>query len=72
MCETEKTLVTISISLLVAASFCINQAYQEDKVGHSSQIKKQGPFENEYRKCCLNGGGCYNLVDEDIVGCNCA
>ena len=37
----------------------------------TSKIKSQGPCENEYRKYCLNGGDCYYLVDEDIVGCNC-
>ena len=37
----------------------------------TSKIKSQGLCENEYRKYCLNGGDCYYLVDEDIVGCNC-
>ena len=42
-----------------------------DKVGHHSKIKSQGPCENEFKMFCLNGGDCYYLVDEDIVGCNC-
>ena len=71
MCETKVVVVSISIVLLVAASFCIDQSHTENKVGHHSNIKSQGPVENEYRKYCLNDGECYYLVDEDIVGCNC-
>ena len=71
MCETKALVVTISLILLVAASFCIYQAQTENKVGHHSKIKKQGPCENEYKKFCLNGGECYYLEDEDIAGCNC-
>ena len=71
MCETKAVLVSISIILLVAANFCIYQAHTENKVGHQSKIKSQGPWENEYKEYCLNGGDCYNLVDEEIVGCNC-
>ena len=41
------------------------------KVGYHSKIKRRGPCENEYKKYCLNGGECYYLVDEEIVGCNC-
>ena len=71
MCEIKAVVVSISIVLLVAASFFIYQAQTENKVGHHSKIKSQGPCENEYKKYCLNGGECYYLVDEDIVGCNC-
>ena len=71
MCETKAVVVSISLILLVAASFCIYQAHTEKKVGHQSKIKSQGPCENEYKKYCLNGGECYYLVDEDILGCNC-
>ena len=71
MCETKAVVVSISIFLLVAASFCIHQAQTENKVGHHSKIKSQGPCENEYKKYRLNGGVCYYLVDEDLVGCNC-
>ena len=71
MCETKAVVVSISLILLVAASFCIYQAYTENKVGHHSKIKSQVHRENEYKKYCLNGGECYYLVDEDIVGCNC-
>ena len=71
MCETKAVVVSISLFLLVAASFCIYQAQTENKVGHPSKIKSQGPCENEYKKYCLNGGECYYLVDEDTVGCNC-
>ena len=71
MCEIKAVVVSISIILLVAASFCISQAQTENKLGHHSKIKSQGPCENEYKKYCLNGGECYYLVDEDFVGCNC-
>ena len=72
MCETKAVVVSISLILLVAASFCIYQAQIEKKVGHHSKIKSQSPCENEYKKCCWNGSECYYLVDEDIVHCNCA
>ena len=71
MCEIKAAVLSISIILAVAASFCVYQAQTENKVGHRSKIKSQGPCENEYKKYCLNGGECYYLVDEDIVGCNC-
>ena len=71
MCETKAVAVSISLILLVAASFFIYQAHTENKLGHHSKIKSQNPFENEYKKYCLNVGGCYYLVDEDIVDCNC-
>ena len=71
MCETKAVVVLISISLLVAASFCIYQAHTENKMGHHSKIKSQGPCESEYKKYSLNGGECYYQVDEDNVGCNC-
>ena len=71
MCDTKSVVLPISLILLVAASFCIQQAHRNDKVGHHSKIKSHGPCENEYKKCCLNGGEFYYLVDEDIVRCNC-
>ena len=71
MCETKAVVLSISMFLLVGASYCIYQAHTENKVGHHSKIKSQGPCENQYKKFCLNGGECYYLVDEDIVGCNC-
>ena len=71
MCETKAVVESISFNLVIAASFCIYQAQTENEVGHHSKIKSQGPCENEYKKYCLNGGECYYLVDEDIVGCNC-
>ena len=72
MFETKAVVVSISLILIVAANFCIYQAQTENKVGHHSKIKSQGPCENEYKKYCLDGGKCCYLVDEDIVGCNCA
>ena len=71
MCETKAVLVWISILFLVAAILCIYQAQIENKVGHQGQIKSESPCEKEYKKYCLNGGECYYLVDEKIVGCNC-
>ena len=70
MCETKAVVVSI-LTLLVAASFCICQTQTENKVGHHSKVKNQGPCENEYKKYCFNGGDCYYLVDEDIVRSNC-
>ena len=71
MCETKAVVVSISLFLLVAASFCIYQAQTDNKMRHHSKIKSQGPCENEYKKYCLNDGECYYLVDEHNVGCNC-
>ena len=72
MCEA-KVVESISLILLVAASCCIYQGHTENKVGHHSKIKSQGPCENEYKKYCLNGtrNECFYLVEKDIVGCNC-
>ena len=71
MCETKAVLASISLILLVAASFCINLAHTEKKVGHHSEIEKQGPCEIEYKKYCLNGSEGYYLVDGDILGSKC-
>ena len=71
MCETKAVVVSISLFLLVAASFCIYQAHTEIKEGQHRGIEIENPCEKEYRKYCLNGGECYYLVEEDIVACNC-
>ena len=71
MFETKAVVLSISLIVLVAASFCIYQAQAEIKVGHHSKIKSQGPCKNQYKKFCLNGCKCFYLVDEDIVGCKC-
>ena len=71
MCETKAVVVSLSIILLVAANFCIYQAHRENKKGHHSKIKSQGTCQNEYKNYCFNGGECFHLVDEDIVGSNC-
>ena len=71
MFKTKAVVVSISLFLLVAASFCLYQAQTEKKVGHHSKIKSKGPCENEYKTYCLNVGECYYLVDKDFVGCNC-
>ena len=71
MCEVKAVVVSISLILLVAASFCIYQAHTESKVAHHSKIKSQRTSENEHKKFCLNGRECYYLVVEDIVGCKC-
>ena len=71
MCETKAVLVPLSSILLVAASFCMNQAHTEKKLGRNSEIRSQNRRENDYKKVCLNGGKCYYLVNEDIVDCKC-
>ena len=71
MCETKAVVVSISLILLVTASFCIYQAHTEKKVEHHTKIKSQGPCKNHYKKYHLNGGNCHHLVEEDIVGCSC-
>ena len=68
MCEI-KTVIIVAALLLAATSFCVYQA--NPKVGQHSEIKSESPCENEYKKFCMNGGECYYLADEDIVGCNC-
>ena len=68
MCQTKAAVVSISLFSLVTARFCTYQANTENKVGHHSKSKYQGPSKNEYKKYCLNGGECYYLVDEDFVG----
>ena len=68
MCEI-KTVLFVAGLLLAATGFCIYQV--KPKLGHHIEIKREGPCEKEYKKSCLNGGGCFYLVDEDIVACNC-
>ena len=70
MCKI-KTILIVAALLLAATGFGIYQANSEKKVGHYSEIKSESPCGNEYKKFCLNGGECYYLVDQDIVGCNC-
>ena len=65
-----KTVLSVAALLLAATGYCISQVISEKKVGHPSEIKIENPCEKEYKKCCLNGGECYYLVDEDIVACN--
>ena len=69
MCEI-KTVLIVAALLLVANSFCRYQI--NPKLGQHSGIKSESPCEKEYKKYCLNGGECYYLDDEDIVGCNCS
>ena len=68
MCEMNKVLVSVCLILLVTSSFCMYWVYREKKMGQYREIKIQNPCEIE-SKYCLNGGECYNLIDEDIVGC---
>ena len=70
MCEI-KTVLVVAALLLAVTGFCIYQVKSEKKVGHHSEIKSGSPCEKEYKKYCMNGGECYYLDDEDIVGCNC-
>ena len=45
MCQTKTVPVSLlfNLVLLVAASFCVYQARTENKEGHNSEIKSQGP-----------------------------
>ena len=70
MCEI-KTLINVAVLLLAATGFCIYQTKSEKKVGHHSDIRSESLCEKEYKKYCLNGGDCFDLVDEDIAACNC-
>ena len=70
MCEIKAALIAAA-SILVATGFCIYQVKSEKKVGHDSEVKSESPCDKEYKKYCSNGGECYYLVGEDIVGCNC-
>ena len=71
MSEAKTVLVSLYLTLLVEASFCIYQVYEEKKVEHHSESKSQVHYKNENKKSCLNSGDCYYLVNEGIVGCNC-
>ena len=68
MCEI-KTVSIVVVLLVVAAGFYTYQV--NPKVGHHREIKSESPCEEEYKKYCVNRGECYDLVDEDIVACNC-
>ena len=70
MCEI-KTVLTVAALPLAATGFCIYQVNSDKKVGHDSEIKSESPCENGYKRYCLNGGECYYLADEDVVGSNC-
>ena len=70
MCEI-KTVLIIAVLLLAETGFCIYQVNSEKKVGHHSEIKTESPCGKQQKKFCLNGGECYYLDGEDIVGCNC-
>ena len=69
MWETKTVLACLSIFLLLATSFCIYQVHTKKKAEHHSEVKNQIPCGIVYKKYRLNGGECYYLVDEDIVGC---
>ena len=68
MCEI-KTVSIVAVLLLAAAGFYTYQV--NPKVEQDSEIISESPCEKEYKKYCKNGGECYYLADQDIVGCNC-
>ena len=70
MCD-NKIVLIVAVFLLAATGFCTYQVTSGKRVGHHSEIKIESPREKEYKKYCLNGGECYYLDEEDIVGCNC-
>ena len=49
MCEI-KTVIIVAALLLVVTGFCIYQANSEKKVRQHTEIKSEGPCENEYKK----------------------
>ena len=69
MCENKIVLIVAAL-LLAATGFGIYQVNSGKKMGHHSEIRSGNPCEKEYKKS-LNGGKCYYLVNEDIVGCSC-
>ena len=71
MCAIKTVLVSVCLTLLIAASFCMYSVHSEKKVAHRGKIEGQVPCENEYKKYCLNCGDCYYLIDENVVGCYC-
>ena len=70
MCETNSVVLSISILLLLEASFCIYLAHTENKMGHYSQVKVKFLAKKGTRSVVWTGEG-YYPVDEDIAGCNC-
>ena len=69
MRETKTVRLSLSLVLLVAASYCIYQAHTEKKVGHNSEINSEGSCKNWYRKFCLKSGESYYPFDEGMVRC---
>ena len=66
MCEMKTILVSVCLTLLVTASFCMYCVYPEKNVGQYGEIKFQKPCKNDYKNYCLNGGECYQRINEDI------
>ena len=50
---------------------CEKEYIKSESPCEKEYIKSESPCEKEYKKFCMNGGGCYYLVDEDVVACNC-
>ena len=50
MCETKAVAVSISLILLVAASFCKYQPLTENKEGQHREIKSENPCEKRVQK----------------------
>ena len=71
MCENE-TVIILAALLLAATGFSIYQVNSEKKVGQHGEIETESRCGKQHKKCCLNGGECYYLVGEDIVGCSCS
>ena len=70
MCEI-KTVTIVAVLLLAATGSCRYQKNSEKKVRHHSEIKTKSLCGKQHKKTCLNGGECYYLVGEDIVGGKC-
>ena len=70
MCEM-KTVLIVAVLRLAAAGFYTCQVSSQTKVEQHREIKSESPCKKEYKKYFMNGGECYYLEHEDIVGCNC-
>ena len=66
LCETRTDLASLSIMFLLGAGFSVYQSHIEKNVEHHSEAITQSPCEKKFKYHCLNGG-CYYLVDENIL-----
>ena len=65
MCETIAKVVVASI-IVTTVSLFIYQVKTTEKVGQNLD-----PCAKEYKDYCMNEGGCFSYVEENIIGCLC-